>query len=248
MQWVHWNATGPIPEAKILVEGLPGVGHVGHLVAEHLVASLPSTLVAQVHSPDFPPQALVEHDGTARLVGYRIWSVAQEADAPALLVLTGDTQPLSAHGQFEITAAILERVAAAGVDTVYTLGGVPGPGAPEVLGAGSDPATVSRLQEAGARSEGPGPEGGIFGASGVFLGLAGLRGMSAGCLMGRSGKSPVDVPAATSLLAVLGRLLGRRLPTDGIDEVAASVGRRLDALEELRYFAAPADADHHYIG
>lgn len=37
----------------VLVEGLPGVGHVGKLVAEHLLEELDSELVARVYSEHF---------------------------------------------------------------------------------------------------------------------------------------------------------------------------------------------------
>jgi len=40
----------------ILVEGLPGVGHVGKLVAEHLIDELEAELVIEVYSPHLPPR------------------------------------------------------------------------------------------------------------------------------------------------------------------------------------------------
>lgn len=40
----------------ILVVGLPGVGLVGKLVAEHLVDELGAEKVIEVYSPHFPPR------------------------------------------------------------------------------------------------------------------------------------------------------------------------------------------------
>jgi len=50
-----------------LVEGLPGVGHVGKLAAEHLVEEFDSELVRRVHSTHFPPKVDVDGDGVGSL-------------------------------------------------------------------------------------------------------------------------------------------------------------------------------------
>jgi len=38
----------------ILVEGLPGVGHVGKLVADHMVEELKAEKIIEIYSPHFP--------------------------------------------------------------------------------------------------------------------------------------------------------------------------------------------------
>ena len=251
MQWVHWTLHDDValPQGAILIEGLPGIGHVGQLVAQHIVDTLGGKLHAELHSPDFPPQALVEDDGTARLVGLRLWAVPATDGAP-LIVLTGDTQPMSPHGQFEVTREVLDKVQANGTTTLYTLGGISAAADATltVVGAATDVAMVERLKEAGAHFDGLGPDGGIIGASGVFLGLARLRGMAGGCLMGESDGGLVDTDAAQRVLAVLGKILRRDISPDGLEEGARRIEVQLQMLDEVRYFAAPTDAEHHYIG
>jgi uncharacterized protein (TIGR00162 family) len=51
----------------VLVEVLPGVGHVGKLAAEHLLEEFESTLVRRVYADEFPPQVDVDDDGVASL-------------------------------------------------------------------------------------------------------------------------------------------------------------------------------------
>jgi uncharacterized protein (TIGR00162 family) len=51
----------------VLVEGLPGVGHVGKLAAEHLLEEFESTLVRRVYADEFPPQVDVDDEGVASL-------------------------------------------------------------------------------------------------------------------------------------------------------------------------------------
>ena len=47
----------------IFIEALPGVGHVGKLVADHMVDELDATKFAEIYSPTFPPQVLVGEGG-----------------------------------------------------------------------------------------------------------------------------------------------------------------------------------------
>ena len=52
----------------IFVEGLPGVGHVGKLVADHMVEELQAEKIMEIYSPHFPPQVMVREDGTIKQV------------------------------------------------------------------------------------------------------------------------------------------------------------------------------------
>jgi len=58
----------PDLEDPILIEGLPGVGHVGKLAAEHLLEEFDAEPVRRIHSEHFPPQVTVE-------TGERNWRV-----------------------------------------------------------------------------------------------------------------------------------------------------------------------------
>jgi len=61
-------------ENPIMVEGLPGVGHVGKLVADHLVEELQAEKIIEIYSPHFPPQVMVKKDGTIRQVRNEIYA------------------------------------------------------------------------------------------------------------------------------------------------------------------------------
>ncbi len=52
----------------LLVEGLPGVGHVGKLAAEHLLEEFESRLVRRVRSEHLPPQVGIDEDGVVGAV------------------------------------------------------------------------------------------------------------------------------------------------------------------------------------
>jgi len=54
-------------ENPVFIEGLPGIGHVGKLVADHLVNELRAEKVVEIYSHYFPPQVMVLEDGTIRM-------------------------------------------------------------------------------------------------------------------------------------------------------------------------------------
>ena len=54
-------------ENPVFIEGLPGIGHVGKLVADHLVNELETVKVVEIYSHYFPPQVMVEEDGTIKM-------------------------------------------------------------------------------------------------------------------------------------------------------------------------------------
>lgn len=239
----------PTVENPVFVEGLPGVGNVGKLAAQHLVDALGAKLWFDVFSHDFPPQVTIESDGTVRLVRNQVWVVPGKKEQD-LVLLTGDYQPLSSEGQFALVEGVLDRLEPLGCKQMYTLGGY-GLGTtvedPDVLGAATDVETVKTLRQHGVRFEDDEPTGGIVGASGLFLGLGMERGMRGACLMGETSGYMVDPAAARVVLNVLGKVLGRDIDMTDLEDRAAEIDRITQQLHEAEQ-AAKEPGDLHYIG
>lgn len=242
----------PKVKAPIFVEGLPGIGHVGKLAAQHIVESSKATKWLTIHSSDFPPQVTVGDDGVIKLLKAELWTIAGAADQTPLVVMTGDAQPLTSQGQNELVEAVLDRLEPLGCKEIYTLGGY-GTGSrvtnPEVLAAATDKGTVARLKKSGLRLPGEdSPGGGIIGASGLFLGLGALRGMKGACLMGETNGYLVDPKAARAVLAALGAVLGRTFDTANLEDSAKELDRITSQLSDALGAPAPREATEHYIG
>lgn len=243
----------PRLKAPILVEGLPGIGHVGKLAAQHIVDSGKAKPWLTIHSVDFPPQVAVGDDGVVRLPRAELWTLPAAGKAAPLVVMTGDAQPLTGQGQHELVEAVLDRLAPFGCKELYTLGGY-GTGArvdkPDVLAAATDKATVARLRKLGLRLPGEAdPGGGIIGASGLFLGLGHLRGLTGACLMGETNGYLVDPKAARAVLGALGKVLGRTFDTAGLEDTASELDRITAQLSEsLSTAASGREGTDHYIG
>lgn len=243
----------PTVRAPVLVEGLPGIGHVGKLAAQHIAESGKARLWCTIHSPDFPPQVTVGDDGVARLLQAQLWTLPAAGKAAPLVVLTGDAQPQSGPGQWALAESVLGRLDALGCRSVYTLGGY-GTGArvesPEVLCAATDKATAKALRKAGLKVAGEeGPGGGIIGASGLFLALAAQRGWTGACLMGETNGYLVDPKAARAVLAALGTALGRTFDLGHLEDTAGELDRITAQLQAaLGAAQAGREGTDAYIG
>jgi uncharacterized protein (TIGR00162 family) len=232
--------------AEILIEGLPGFGHVGKLVAEHMIEELHAEKIAEISSIHFPPQAVIGQDGIARLVRNEIFLHEGEK---RIAFLVGDYQSVSAEGHYLLAEAYLDIAERLGVRKIFTLGGY-GVGhlvsEPRVLSAVNRGELRAGVEAAGAEFRGDEPPGGIIGASGLLLGLSLRRGMDAVCLMGETSGYLVDPRAASSLLAVLSALIGVEVDKSQLETRAAEMEQVIAKLTESE--RAGDDDALRYIG
>src|ERR671934_1228410 len=112
----------PKLDDPIFIEGLPGIGNVGKLAAEHLKDELKAMKFAEIFSKYFPPQVLVQDDGQVKLVNNEMHYVKRGAGRD-LVLLTGDYQGLTPEGQYELSDFILRELKKLGVRRIFTLGG-----------------------------------------------------------------------------------------------------------------------------
>ncbi len=243
----------PTLNNPVFIEGLPGVGNVGKLAADHLIEQLGATKFAQIHSRYFPPQVLVRPDGTVRLVNNEVyyWRAENESQRD-LIILIGDYQGLSADGQYALVDAMLDIAVEFGAKEIYTLGGY-GTGKmqdkPRVLGAATDLAFVEELKTHGVVFKKNEPGGGIVGASGLLLGMGILRDLRGVCLMGETSGYLVDPKSAQSVLEILSTLLGVKVDFADLESRAEQMEKLAQQLRDLEHATdAPSDEDLRYIG
>ena len=241
----------PELEEPVFIEGLPGVGHVGKLAAEHLLEELDGELVRRVYADEFPPQVTIDDDGVAELVHAELHAL--DADGTDLLVLTGDHQAQSNQGHYHVTDAFLDVAEEFGVGRIFALGGVPTGeliDEPAVLGAVSDAEFREELEEAKVEFREDEPAGGIVGVSGLLLGLGERRGFEASCLMGETSGYLVDPKSAQAVLEVLQRVLDFEVGFDSLEERAEEMEEVVGKIQEMQdqQNAIPTDDDLRYIG
>lgn len=261
----------PDLHSPVLIEGLPGVGHVGKLAAEHLLEEFDTTLISRLYSEHFPPQVTIDegHTQLACLEFHAVdlstpvgdsTDVDTDADSDTdstsahgtteLLVLTGDHQAQDPKGHYRLTDSILDIADEYGVERAFTLGGVPTGELIEeysVIGAASSEDLIEELSETVEFREDE-PAGGIVGVSGLLLGLGERRGLQAACLMGETSGYLVDPKSAQSVLEVLEEVLDFEVSYESLEERAEEMEEVVSKIREMEQGSAPTDDDLRYIG
>jgi hypothetical protein len=241
----------PVLREPILVEGLPGVGNVGKLAAEHLVDQLKAVKFAEMFSKFFPPQVLVNDAGTIRLVSNEIYYVQRPDANNDIVIMIGDYQGLTPDGQYELSDKTLKIAKELGVRRIFTLGGY-GLGKmiekPRVLGAATDIELVEEMKNFGVTFSKGEPGSGIVGASGLLLGLGNLYGMRSVCLMGETSGYFVDPKGAQAVLEVLAKILGVKIDFTELETKAQQIDQITSKLREAEPPVEPKREDLGYIG
>ena len=241
----------PELESPILVEGLPGVGNVGKLAAEHLVEQIKAKKFADIYSKFFPPQVLLDDDGIIRLVSNSLYYSKGAGKRPDLIFLTGDYQGLTPEGQYELSDYVLQLSKKMGVKLIFTLGGY-GIGKmvekPRVLGAATDMEMVEEMKKKGVVFSKGEPGSGIVGASGLLLGLGKVEGIKAVCLMGETSGYFVDPKGAEAVLRVLASILNVEVDFSELETKAEQIDIITSKLKEIETPQEPKREDLGYIG
>ncbi|WP_414470100.1 proteasome assembly chaperone family protein [Methanobacterium sp. ACI-7] len=241
-------------ENPVFIEALPGIGHVGKLVAEHIIHELEAKKVAELYSPSFPPQVFVNEDGTIEPMKNEFYALKGE-NGHDYIILVGNTQGLSPEGQHEVCGIILDFVEKHGVEMMYTLGGL-GTGQPieksKVFGAATTAELAESLKEHKVTLRSA--DGGIIGASGLLLGMGMLRGMNGVCLMGETPGYFIDAEASKAVLTVLLNILGMEVDIAKLEERAEETRKMISKAQQMeqemaeRMQIAPGEEDLRYIG
>ena len=207
----------------IFIEALPGLGHVGKLAADHIIDELGAIKFAEIYSPNFPPQVIVKEEGIIENMINELYYLKDVGeDNLDLIFLVGNTQALSPEGQYLVCRDILNYLDKFDIDRLFTLGGMvtsPQPvDDPKVFGAATDEANIELLKELDIEIRSN--DGGIVGASGLFLGLGLRRGIYGSCILGETPGYFIDAKAAEAVLDKLSTILNFEINTDKLEERA----------------------------
>ena len=233
--------------SPVLIEGLPGIGQVGKLVAEYMIHMIGAEKIGEIHSIYFPPHVIIDESGIARLTRNELF--LHRGESRDIVFLTGDYQSASNEGHYLLTDAYLDIAADLRVERIYTLGGF-GVGhlveEPRVFGAVNNPAIRDGIESAGAIIRRNEPGGGIVGAAGLMLGIGAMRGLDAVCLMGETSGYIVDPRSAAAVLCVLSSLLGISVDATQLNDRAVEMEKAIEGLIENERMQK--DEELSYIG
>ena len=244
--------TKPDLKDPVLIEGLPGVGNVGKLAAEHLIEKLKAEKFANIYSRFFPPQVLVGDDGVVRLVSNELYYVKQDNDKSRDIVfLIGDYQGLTPEGQYELSIKVLEIAEEFNIKMIFTLGGY-GLGRmvekARVLGAATSEKLVEEMKKHGVIFQEGEPGSGIVGASGLLLGLGRIQDIEGVCLMGETSGYFADPKSAQAVLNILTKILNVKIDYSELESKASQIEKITAHIQDLDTLPEKSQDDLRYIG
>jgi len=229
-------------KSPVLIEGLPGIGLVGKLAADDIIKELKAEKFAELYSPDFPPQVMIEEGSIVRLLRdeFYYWK-AEKKDQSDLIIVVGDHQGLTSQSFFNIAGSILDFAEGYKARMVITLGGLSigkMSKAPRVYGAVTHKPLIRDFKKHGVlfdRKDGQS----IVGAAGLLLGLGQIRGMKGICLMGETQGNYVDPKAAKAVLEVLKHYLKLNLKLNDLDKKALETEEMIARFEQIQKSQQP---------
>jgi len=217
----------------VLIVGLPGIGNVGKLVAEHLIKEFKAKRIATLYSPHFPHEVFMTKHGGIRMVSNRFYLI-QRKGGNDIVILTGDAQALTPEGQYEVNDKIVkffkEKLSG---NFIYTLGGYNVNGSvvakPKVFGNANYKSVIEEFSKDGiifgkAHTV-------IIGSAGLILAFAKMEKVKAICLMGESTFFDMDPAAAKAVLEFLMKKLKIQIDTSNIDAMIKKTAKALKDLE-----------------
>ena len=202
----------------LLVQGLPGIGFVASVAVLHMIRKLKAEKFGEVYSPHFQDAVFATAEGDARRSSIEIY-IAKTADRDIIL-LYGNTQPLTRYGQYEIAGKLLDLAKGCGGDTVVCFAGLrrdqlqqP----PNVFCTASDFETLENALKQDIHPI----SGEVYGMAGLLVGLARLKNMHGLCLLAETLGSYPDSRAAKAVLEQFCSLYRLNLDLSNLDSAAS---------------------------
>lgn len=236
--FIKYSGKKPKLNNPVLIEGLPGFGQVGRLVAEHLVKEFNGKQFAELYSPHFPPQVMIQNDGRIDTITNNFFYIPKMGGKRDVLLVIGEAQGATITGQYEICEKILDVAKEFGVKDLVTIGGYATGRLlkePKVFGAANSPEYIKEFSKHGAIFKTKGNRGGIVGTSGLLVGLSKLRDMKSVCLMGETPGHPllIDAKAAEKVLTIIGKWQKIKIEMGALDKRAKELEKFRLNLEKM---------------
>lgn len=207
----------PILNDPVLIEGLPGIGFVANIAALHLIRELKASLFAEINCSSFQDFAVTVDKGQMRHPTNALYYYKGKEKERDLIILYGNTQALTATGQYELCGSILDVSEKLGCRFVITLGGFKKEQRvrkPKLYFAATDKEMADKLLNMGAEII----KGRIFGVAGLLVGLGELRGFRGFCLLAETMGLYPDSDAAQETLSLICQMLNLKVNLGSFDD------------------------------
>jgi len=199
-----------------LICGFPGSGYVGKLAVDYLITQLKGEKFADIFSTSFPPQVIIQSDGTIDLIKNTFHYCS--ANSHDLVLLTGDAQPITPESEYTLAEEIIGLCKKLGVKTIYTLAAyITGTftKTPKVYGTSTSSQVIKDFSKNDIITM---SSGSITGMNGLLIGAGKKAGIEGICLLGETSGYVVDAMASKAVLQVLTKKMGIQIDMTELDK------------------------------
>lgn len=227
------NSINKIPNLKnpILICGFPGTGYVGKLAVEHLIEELNGKLIGEIFSYSFPPQLMIKSDGIAESIKNSI-HIAKINDKRDGIFITGDAQPITPDGNYQVSDKIINFAKELGVREVFTLAAyITGDfvDKPKVFGTATNSKLVQKLESNNVQIM---KEGSITGMNGILIGVGKIMGLKGASLLGETSGYIIDAKASQVVLEVLNSIFDTSIDLTNLSKKAKETENLMKNIEK----------------
>jgi len=216
----------------ILIEGLPGIGNVGKVTIDFIIDELKAKKIYELFSFTFPHSVFVNEKNLVELPTIEVFYKKMPGKRD-LLLLAGDVQPIDEVSCYEFSEKVLDLLQNFGGREVITLGGIglqAVPKKPGVYCTGNNKKMInSWIKETSANNKLHGVVGPIVGVSGLLLGLASKREMSAVSFLAETYGHPMylGIKGSREILKILNKKLDLRINLKDMDKEIKSLEKEM---------------------
>ncbi|HZX44584.1 MAG TPA: PAC2 family protein [Candidatus Nanoarchaeia archaeon] len=239
----------------IFIEGLPGIGNVGKVVADFIVDELKAKKIYEITSDAFPHSVLVTEDNLVELPKIELFY--KKCNGQDFIFMAGDVQPIDESSSYEFSEKVLDIVQGLGVSEIITLGGIglsEIPKEPKVFCTGNNKEMIKKYADKKINTNLYGVVGPIVGVTGLLLGLAGKRKINAIALLAETYGHPMylGVKGAREVLKILNDKLNLGVDVDKLEKEIAYIEKqilkRTKELSDVSKGVVKGTQEVNYIG
>lgn len=211
------------PELKnpILIEGLPGIGNVGKIAVDFIIASLKAKRFIEIYSKTFPNSVFVSENNLINLPTINLYY--KKIKHKDLIFLVGDVQPLDESACYEFCNLILDIFKKYKGKEIITLGGIGMskiPKNPIVYCTANNYEIIKKYKTKELNDKIFGTVGHITGVTGLLVGLAGKHNVPSIALLAETFGHPnyLGIKGANEILKLLNKKFNLSLDLNELED------------------------------
>ena len=206
---------------EILLVAMPGIGDVGKLAVDAVNSELDAEPIARLLHPELPPLAKLDENGL--LTPPHILLSRIDLDGKMVYTLTGDSQPMTPEGQYEMATTVLDLFT--GGEILVLAGMSAGPERKEIFTICSSAQYRIELEAMGVDVRRDEPKAGVIGMAALITAISPIKNVKASCNIATTIGNSADPVAAQLLLETIRKWWSLPLPVpiDATTRLAAKL-------------------------